>query len=60
MKRTWACSKVEVIHSILSVEEYDQILDEWAEVVYRYLCQLHENQAEAPETLTKRTGTDGY
>lgn len=59
MKKTWECAQVEIAHSILSVEEYNQTLDEWAEVIYRHLCQLQENQPEVPETLIKRTGTDG-
>lgn len=47
------------------VEEYSQRLDEVAELVYRYFCQLLENQSEAPETKPadndrkQRTGTDG-
>lgn len=63
MKRTWECLSIEVVHSRENVEEYEQRLDDWAEIVYRYLCQLPENQSEAPETNTartaERTGTDG-
>jgi len=63
MKRAWNCSSVEIIHSTIPTEEYNQILDEFAEVVYRHLCQLSENQAEAPETYSataaERTGTHG-
>lgn len=64
MKKTWSCSSADLFHSIASTEEYNQILDEWAEIVYRHLCQLSENQPEVPETLLpyngERTGTDGY
>lgn len=58
MKRKWEATQVEDVHSILPSEEYNQILEELAEMVYRYLCQLQENQSEAPELL-QRTGTDG-
>lgn len=59
MKRTWECTQVEIVHSILPDEEYNQILEEYAEMVYCYFCQLQEIKPEAPELLTKRTGTDG-
>lgn len=63
MKKTWSGSSVELIHSMISLEEYNQILDEWAEIVYRHLCQLSENQSKVPETLQpcagERTGTNG-
>lgn len=64
MKKTWECSQVEVVHSSISVEEYNQILDEFAEMIYGFLCQLPENKPEwfpnfqAPYEQ-KRTGTDG-
>ncbi len=58
MKRKWEATQVEEVHSILPSEEYNQVLEELAEVVYRYFCQLQENQSEVPETF-KRTGTDG-
>lgn len=63
MKKTWECLNIEVIHSREKIEEYEQRLDEWAEIVYRYLCQLHENQSKVSETIpartAERTGTDG-
>ena len=58
MKKTWECSQVEVVHSSISVEENNQLLDEWGEVIYHYLCQLSEKNSVVPESLTKRTGTD--
>ncbi len=58
MKKTWECTQVKVVHSSISVEEYNQILDEWAEIIYRYFCQLSEKNSVVPETLIKRTGTD--
>ena len=64
MKKTWSCSSVELIHSILPTEEYDQILDEVAEIVYRRFCQISEISLEAPELepalgAENRTGTNG-
>ena len=64
MKKTWDVKEVEIIPMRVTDEEYSQRLDEMAELVYRYFCQLCEYQVLAPETLiTKesvgRTGTDG-
>ncbi len=60
MKKTWNCSSVDLIHSTLPIEEYNQLLDEWAEIVYRHFCQLSETKLKVPETnpaLAERTGT---
>lgn len=63
MKRTWEFAQVEIDHAIIPDEEFNQLLDEWAEVVYRYLCQLTEEQAKVSQnslpTTAGRTGTDG-
>ncbi len=63
MKKTWSGSSVETFHSTLPAEEYNQVLDEWAEIVYRHLCQLSDDQSKVPETsmpeLGERTGTNG-
>ena len=63
MKKTWDCARIEVVHSRVSTEDYNQLLEEWAEVVYQYLCQLHEIKPEVPNLTAskeqKRTGTDG-
>lgn len=62
MKRIWERSHVEVVHSRVTTEEYNQLLEEWAEMVYQYLCQLPEKSPEVPnltaQTEHKRTGTD--
>lgn len=62
MKKIWDVSHIEVIHAILNSEEYKQTLDEWAEVLYRYLSQLSDNQnskvSETHTALEARTGTD--
>ncbi len=60
MKRTWEIPKVKIEHAIITNEEFDQLLDGWAEIVYRHFCQLQEeDQAEVSVTSMKRTGTDG-
>lgn len=58
-----AFKKIEVNYVIVSDEEYNQLLAEWAEIVYYDLCQLSEKEILAPATLppvmaTERTGTD--
>jgi hypothetical protein len=44
-------------------EEFEQLLDEWAEIVYCYLCQLSEKKTLVTEAFTplaaERTGTNG-
>lgn len=64
MRKTWNSSSVQIFHSTISAEEYNQILDEWAEVVYRHLCQLSDDLSAVPDNLTaapaaERTGTHG-
>ncbi len=63
MKKSWDAKKVEIIPMRISAENYDQLLDETAEFVYRYFCQLLEIKLEASVTNTEisvdRTGTDG-
>lgn len=63
MKKSWDVKDVEIIPMRVSIEEYNQRLDEAAEMVYRYFCQLLEDQVLAPETIADepagRTGTDG-
>ncbi len=54
--------KIEVEYFQVREEEYEQILDEWTDLVYSYFCQLSEKKILAPELLTplaaERTGTD--
>lgn len=63
MKKSWDAKDIEIIPMRVSIEEYNQRLDEASEMVYRYFCQLLEDQVLAPETnveeSTGRTGTDG-
>lgn len=64
MKKSWDVKNVEMIPMRVTDEEYSQRLDELAEFVYRYFCQLQEDQPKAPETLVTensvgKTGTDG-
>jgi hypothetical protein len=54
---------VEVSYVTIRDEEFEQLLDEWAEIVYCHLCQLSEKKTLVTETFTphmaERTGTDG-
>ncbi len=63
MKKSWEVKKYEIISMRVEFEEYNQLLEEMAELVYVYLCQLPEKESFAPETNTAlavgRTGTDG-
>ena len=63
MKKTWSVNQVEIIPVEIPNEDYNQILDEMAEMIYRYFCQLSDSSILAPETETalaaERTGTNG-
>ena len=63
MKRIWEFTQVEIDHVIVPVEEMDQRLEEWAEVVYRHLCQLSEKDFKVSRNSIPieggRTGTHG-
>jgi hypothetical protein len=63
MKKTWSVNQVEIIPVEVSNEDYNQLLAEMGEMVYRYFCQLSDSPNLAPETETaltaERTGTDG-
>ena len=60
MKRIWEKPQIEIEHEILRDEEFEQLLDEWAEIVYRHFCQLQSEDLVLDSlTLMKRTGTDG-
>ena len=60
MGRVWEKAQIDTTFTMIPTEEYNQLLDEWAETVYGYFCQLHNrDHALVSETLTKRTGTDG-
>ncbi len=48
MRRIWEVFRIDVVHLQESPEEYNQTLDQWAEFVYCYICQLPDNQAEVP------------
>ncbi len=51
MKKSWVSPKVESIHLPTHADETNQALDELANLVYDYLCQL-QNQIEASQRLT--------
>ena len=54
---------IEVSYVTVRDEEFEQLLDEWAEIVYSYLCQLSEKKTLVTEPFTplaaERTGTNG-
>ena len=56
MKKTWDNSMIKITHAAVPAVEYNQLLDEWADIVYRHFCQLSKDQTEVPVTLLKRTG----
>lgn len=56
MKRSFEIHKIETAYSTVSAKEYNQLLDEWAEVVYSYFCQLQKDQIKASETFNKKAG----
>ncbi len=61
--RIWNVNQVEIIPMRVESEEYNQVLDEVSEMIYRYFCQLYEIDSLVPETqavtTAGRTGTDG-
>lgn len=61
MSKSWEIKSCEVLFEKVSTEEFKQIIDEFAELVYGYLCQLSESSLE-PEIrsliVAERTGTD--
>ncbi len=63
MKRTWEFTQVEITHATIPEDQFNQLLDEWAEIVYRHLCQLTEDQAKGFRNQMPneagRTGTNG-
>lgn len=62
MKKSWDIESFEMTPMRVSFEEYNQLLDEMAELVYGYLCQLHETPLASEmdvTTVTERTGSDG-
>ncbi len=58
----WDSESIEISFVTVGSEEFDRILDEWAEMVYRHLCQLHEKKSLVPESsiplAVESTGTD--
>lgn len=54
---------IEVNYVTIRDEEFEQLLDEWAEIVYCHLCQLSEKKTLVTETsmpqVAERTGTSG-
>ncbi len=59
MAKRWQPEDVQIAASVVTEEVMNQLLDEAAEVIYGYFCQLRQEEPAVPETLTKRTGSDG-
>ena len=63
MKNKREFKVIENIPLLVSTEEYEQLLAEYAEIVYAHLCQLQKDSPEAhvlnDQPDLKRTGTDG-
>ncbi len=62
MKKKWEPKTVSHDFSIISSEEYKQVLEEFAEMIYGSFSQLQkiESTDRVPETQSvDRTGTDG-
>lgn len=64
MKQKWDAQHVECVPVRIPVEEYNQILEEFAELIYLGLCQLQKDEplvSVSPDEsqVLERTGTDG-
>jgi len=62
-KELWESAPIDIEFVTIGSDEYEVILENWAETVYRHLCQLHEIEISVPQTSTplaaESTGTDG-
>jgi hypothetical protein len=52
MRKPWEIDKTEIEYIAVKGDEFSQSLDELAQMVYFYLCQLDEHQILASPTLT--------
>lgn len=63
MKRKWEMPEIHTSFTSIPTEEYNLLLDEWAEMVYRHFCQLPRDQTKVPvnqmSQRTERSGTNG-
>lgn len=44
--------KIEKHRMTVRKEDRDQAIDEWAEIVYRFICQFEKDQTQAPLTAS--------
>ena len=51
-QKSWECHKLELIPLSVNQDEYTHSVDELADLIYKYICQLELNQSKAPVTLT--------
>ena len=63
MKKKWEPKSIELIPVIITTEEFDQLLEEYAEILYVELRQLSQRQnlcsAPTNNQVEGRTGTNG-
>lgn len=50
MKRKWENTQVQIYSTTIPTEDYNLLLDAWAEVVYGHICQLSQDQIKVPVT----------
>jgi hypothetical protein len=56
MRNQWEDTQIQIDYSAISGDEYNQLLDEWANTVYSYFCQHRDDQIKAPVTFDKKAG----
>jgi hypothetical protein len=56
MRKKWEDTQIQIDYSAISGDEYNQLLDEWANTVYSYFCQHRNDQIKAPVTFNKKAG----
>ena len=52
MRRLWQFENIEILKLRVSHEDYEASVDDLADLIYKYLCQLQSDQILASETLT--------
>jgi hypothetical protein len=52
MKKKWEVAQINICSTGIPTDEYNLLIDEWAEVVYSHFCQLSQDHSAAPATLT--------
>ncbi len=55
MNPKWSVEKIDVVDALVDRDEMNRALDEFAEIVYLYFCQLDKNQIQASSNLAPKT-----